>query len=432
MHKLYWFRQDLRLNDNPGLLAQTNADRLLLVYIWPKNRPWCNVTGMGAHRERFLLESLQALREGLQQLGQDLLVLHGSPELVIPDLVRDYAIDRVEAGSAPGYYERKAVELLRQRLHIPLAIHENGTLFTEQQLPFALDSLPSQFTPFRRLLDTIRFDKPTPRPDTLPRPLAVPYAAIPAAGVRPHTAMPIKGGSLAANRRLRQFVFEDQGIARYKETRNCLDALTGSSTLSPWLALGCLSPREVATAIQRFEDSHFANESTHWLYFELLWREYFQWRAVQDDVGLFRSGYRHAKLRHCTFEPRSFARWCAGDTDYPLVNAVMRQLVATGWASNRGRQIAASCLVNELQLDWRYGAAFFEKHLIDYDVASNYGNWQYIAGLGADPRGGRHFNLEKQTSEHDPAGTFVEKWGGRRPRQPVYVTDPADWPISNG
>ena len=430
MHKLYWFRQDLRLNDNPGLLAQANADRLLLVYIWPKNRPWCNVTGMGSQRERFLLESLQALREGLQKLGQDLMVLHGSPELVIPDLVRDYGIDRVATSSAPGYYERKAVEQLRQRLPIPLAIHENGTLFTEQQLPFVLNDLPSQFTPFRRLVDATRFGNPIPRPDTLPCPPAVPYDAIPAAHVRPHTALPVKGGSLAANRRLRQFVFEDQGIARYKETRNCLDALTGSSTLSPWLANGCISPREVATAIHRFEDSHFANESTHWLYFELLWREYFHWRAVHDDVSLFKSGYQHAKLHHCTFEPRSFARWCAGDTEYPLVNAVMRQLVATGWASNRGRQVAASCLVNELQLDWRYGAAFFEKHLIDYDVASNYGNWQYIAGLGADPRGGRHFDLAKQAREHDPAGTFVEKWGGRRPSQPKYVNDPADWPIT--
>jgi deoxyribodipyrimidine photo-lyase len=186
----------------------------------------------------------------------------------------------------------------------------------------------------------------------------------------------------------------------------------------------------VAAAIRQFEGSHFANESTYWLYFELLWREYFQWRAVRDDVSLFKLGYRQGTLHHCTFEPRSFARWCAGDTDYPLVNAVMRQLVDTGWASNRGRQVAASCLVNELQLDWRYGAAFFEKHLIDYDVASNYGNWQYIAGVGADPRGGRHFDMEKQARQHDPQGTFVAKWGGNRPSQPKYVNDLADWPIT--
>jgi len=103
--------------------------------------------------------------------------------------------------------------------------------------------------------------------------------------------------------------------------------------------------------------------------------------------------------------------------------------VATGWMSNRGRQIAASCLVNELGLDWRYGAAFFEKHLLDFDVASNYGNWQYLAGVGADPRGGRHFNLEKQAQQHDPQGLFVQKWQGSQPAQPEFVTDAADWPI---
>jgi deoxyribodipyrimidine photo-lyase len=255
MRKLYWFRHDLRLNDNPGLLAQADADRLLLVYIWPQNRPWCNVTGMGVQRERFLRESLQALQRELQKLGQNLLVLHGSPETIIPDLVRDYGIDRAATSRAPGYYERKAVEQLRQRLDIPLAVHETGTLFTEQQLPFVLDDLPSQFTPFRRLLDATRCGNPLPRPDALPRPPAVAYDAIPAAQVRPHIALPISGGSLAANRRLCQFVFEDQDIVNYKETRNCLDALAGSSTLSPWLANGCISPREVSAAIHRLETS---------------------------------------------------------------------------------------------------------------------------------------------------------------------------------
>ncbi len=429
MRKLYWFRHDLRLNDNPGLLAQAGADRLLLIYLWPINRPWCNVTGMGIQRERFLLESLHALKEGLEELGQKLMVLHGSAEMVIPELVRDYGIDRVETSSAPGYYERKTADLLNQSLQVPFTVHETNTLFTEAQLPFALGDLPAQFTPFRRLIEQKPAGHPVPPPDILPRPPAVIYDTIPDSLAPPHTALPIRGGSLAASRRLRQFVFEEQGIADYKETRNCLDALAGSSTLSPWLANGCLSAREVASAIHRFEDRHFANKSTYWLYFELLWREYFHWRARRDDVSLFKSGYRHANLHNCTFEPRSFARWCAGDTNYPLVNAVMRQLVATGWASNRGRQIAASCLINELKIEWRYGAAFFEKHLIDYDVASNYGNWQYIAGLGADPRGGRHFDLQKQTQQYDPEGIFVEKWGGRRPGQPQYVNDPADWPI---
>ena len=431
MRQLYWFRNDLRLNDNTALMAHSDAERLLLVYLWPLNRPWCNVTGMGEQRERFLTESVHSLRESLLNIGQDLLVLHGSPEVVIPELVRDYRIDRVGTSRAPGYYERRTVALLKQRLPVPLEVHDNGTLYCEDALPFNLDELPAHFTGFRERVESLPVEMPVPRPDALPRPPAVPFIDIPASTVPPHTALPIRGGSLAGNRRLRQFIFEDKAIASYKETRNCLDGLTGSSTLSPWLANGSLSPREVAAAVRRFENRHQSNESTYWLFFELLWREFFQWRAYRDDTSLFRSKGGKRRLYRCTFEPRSFSRWCAGDTDYPIVNAIMRQLTATGWASNRGRQIAASCLVNELAIDWRYGAAFFEKHLLDYDVASNYGNWQYLAGVGADPRGGRHFDLDKQAREHDPDGIFTRKWGGNRPPQPRHVTDAADWPITD-
>ena len=96
------------------------------------------------------------------------------------------------------------------------------------------------------------------------------------------------------------------------------------------------------------------------------------------------------------FDAGRFAAWCAGETRWPLINACMKQLERTGYLSNRARQIAASVLINELELDWRAGAAWFERQLIDHDVATNWGNWQYIAGVGADPRGGRHFSIEKQ------------------------------------
>jgi deoxyribodipyrimidine photo-lyase len=431
MRQLYWFQTDLRLQDNPGLSAHLDANQLLLVYLWPKNRPWCNVTGIGQQRERFLLESLRELHQQLQQRGQHLLILQGSPELVIPDLVRDYRIEHVATSRTPGFYERKSLDNLRARLSIPLTVHSDNSLFRESALPFALPDLPGHFAEFRRQVAPIAPAKPVPAADALP-PSPVQYAAVPPIETHaPHTALPVRGGSSNGQRRLRQFIFEQQDIVDYKATRNCLDGLDGSSTLSPWLADGSLSVREVAQGISRFEQEHLRNASTEHLFMELLWREYFHWRAYQDDVNLFRlrAGKQQKRLSHCTFEPRSFARWCQGDTEYPLVNALMRQLVATGWMSNRGRQIAASCLINELALDWRYGAAFFEKHLLDYDVASNYGNWQYIAGVGADPRGGRHFNLEKQAREHDPDGLFTQKWGGRRPPQPEFVVDAADWPI---
>jgi len=430
MRELYWFQHDLRLQDNPALLEHVSASELLLVYCWPEARPWCNLKGIGGQRERFLRESLQSLRDQLRALGQDLLVCFEAPEQILPRLVRQFRIERVGTALTPGYHERHTREALFNALQVPLQLHSGNTLFRQRDLPFAPSALPGQFTPFREQLENLLAPQTVARPTRLPpTPAGVNFVPLEKAELPPHTALPLRGGALEGQRRLQQWVFERQDIAQYKLTRNCLDPLDGSSTLSPWLANGCLSVREVAAAVIDYEQRIERNESTRWLLFELLWREFFQWRALGDDVSLFRAGGARRRLTRCTFEPRNFARWSQGDTNFPLVNALMHQLVATGWMSNRGRQIAASCLVHEFGIDWRYGAAFFEKHLLDYDVASNYGNWQYLAGVGADPRGGRHFNQAKQAAEHDPEQLFTVKWDGLRPQQPEFVTDAADWPL---
>jgi deoxyribodipyrimidine photo-lyase len=430
MRQLHWFQNDLRLADNPALASATVADSLLCVYLLPKPRPWCNLTGLGPQRDRFLRESLQTLKVDLQEMGQDLMVLEGSPELVLPNLVHRFGIDRISTSDTPGWYEKKAIRFLEEKLPRLLKIFRGPALFDSEQLPFSLEDLPHNFSPFRRKVEKLTIPGPLAKPAAFPPPPSAQFDAIPRAAASPHPGLPLPGGSAAGLRRLDQFLFQTHAIADYKQTRNDLDGLAGSSTLSPWLANGALSVRTVAHQIFRYEREHVANESTYWLYFELLWREFFHWRAVVDGKSLFKQTGRQGRRLLTTFEPRQFARWCAGDTDYALVNALMRQLLATGWMSNRGRQIAASCLINELGLDWRYGAAFFEQQLIDYDVGSNYGNWQYLAGVGSDPRGGRHFNLEKQAAQYDPDGLFTTKWGGFRPRQPQHVVDGADWPIS--
>jgi len=430
MRQLHWFQNDLRLEDNPALASATVADSLLCVYLLPKPRPWCNLRGLGPQRDRFLRESLQTLKVDLQAMGQDLMVLEGSPELVLPNLVHRFGIDRISTSDTPGWYEKKAIRFLEEKLPRLLKIFRGPALFDSEQLPFSLEDLPHNFSPFRRKVEKLTIPGPLAKPAAFPPPPSAQFDAIPRAAASPHPGLPLPGGSAAGLRRLDQFLFQTHAIADYKQTRNDLDGLAGSSTLSPWLANGALSVRTVAHQIFRYEREHVANESTYWLYFELLWREFFHWRAVVDGKSLFKQTGRQGRRLLTTFEPRQFARWCAGDTDYPLVNALMRQLLATGWMGNRGRQIAASCLINELGLDWRYGAAFFEQQLIDYDVGSNYGNWQYLAGVGSDPRGGRHFNLEKQAAQYDPDGLFTTKWGGFRPRQPEHVVDGADWPIS--
>ncbi len=427
---LYLFRNDLRLGDNPGLAAHANGEALLCVYCWPTTPAWCNVTGMGEQRERFLRESLRALHEELSAMGQGLLVLHTDPRAAIPQLVELFNIDYVGTSKAPGYYENQQLAELESALNVPLAVHETAELFKEAQLPAALEKLPRQFTPFRRKVENLPVSEPIASPEQLPPPPeGADFRPIPAANTRPHPAFPLRGGSAEGWRRLRTWMIE-RGLAHtYKETRNYLDGLDGSSVFSPWLATGALSPREVAHALFSIEDRDGRNESTAHLFMELLWREFFHWRAYADGSTLFSlRGLRGKKvLRY--FEARDFARWSQGHTDSPLVNALMHQLVETGWMTNRGRQIAASYLINELGHDWRYGAAFFEKHLIDYDVGSNYGNWQYIAGVGTDPRGGRHFNIEKQAAQYDPDGTFTAKWDGYREAQPRYVNDAADWPL---
>ena len=430
MRQLHWFQTDLRLADNPALASAKDATTLLCVYLMPKPRPWCNLTGLGPQRDRFLRETLQELKDQLQALGQDLMVLEGSPELVLPNIVDRFSIDHVTTNFTPGWHESQAISFLEQKLPATLSVFRGNRLFDAEQFPFAVEDLPDTFSPFRRRVERLNISRPMPAPDSLPPPPSAQFDAIPQAAVSPHPGLPLPGGTAAGSRRLDQFLFQTHAIADYKQTRNDLDGLSGSSTLSPWLANGALSARTVAHAIFRYEREEIANESTYWLYFELLWREFFHWRAVIDGPALFRQSGRSGRRLLATFEPRQFARWCAGDTDYPLVNALMRQLVATGWMSNRGRQIAASCLINELGLDWRYGAAFFEQQLIDYDVGSNYGNWQYIAGVGSDPRGGRHFNLAKQAAQYDPDETFTRKWDGFRPPQPEHVVDGADWPIT--
>jgi len=237
------------------------------------------------------------------------------------------------------------------------------------------------------------------------------------------------GGFKSAQTHLKQY-FSGLLPSTYKITRNELDGFNNTTKFSTWLAFGCVSARQVYKAVEAYEHNQITNESTYWIKFELLWREYFKWHALKAGKSLFSFKGQKQTKPLTTFMPNRFATWCNGATPYPLVNAIMNELNATGYISNRARQIAASCLVNELGLDWRYGAAYFEQQLIDYDVAANWGNWQYIAGVGVDPRGGRHFNIEKQTLQFDPHTVYTNKWqGNKNASTQLDNLNEVDWPI---
>ena len=224
----------------------------------------------------------------------------------------------------------------------------------------------------------------------------------------PYQRPPIHGGEIAALAHLEQYLARGL-LHSYKRTRNGLMGLDYSAKWSPWLATGALSARQALAKLRACEAAPGASDGSYWLWFELLWRDYFRFLHLQHGRTLYRA-QGLGPVRTTPHDSARFAAWCAGQTGQPLVDAGMRELAATGYLSNRLRQITASYLIHDLQCDWRAGAAWFEHQLLDYDVYSNQGNWLYIAGRGTDPRGGRRFDPVQQARAYDPQGAYQDLW----------------------
>ena len=408
---LFWFDQDLRLDDNPALAQACGADQLLCVYIDDAARFESDRFGtprQGPIRSAFIDASVDSLARELAAAGQRLLRLHGDPVGLIGDLIERHGIGRVVRSRHFGYDENRQWRELQRRCSAVDFVEVDGyTLFDIDQV-MPPEEFPPTFSRFRRRVEALPVAAPEVEISLPP--------AVASAGTEQtpkcHSEAPalvFDGGEDAARRHLESY-FGSPAPSRYKQTRNELDGWRNSGKFSPWLAAGCLSVRRLYRWIRDYEDKYGANDSTYWLYFELLWREFFQWYARKHGRRLFDFGGIDAAPPATGFNAGRFETWCRGDTAWPLVNACMNQLNQTGYLSNRGRQIAASALIYDLELDWRAGAGYFERQLIDYDVASNWGNWQYIAGVGADARGGRHFNIAKQTRQYDPDSSYVDRW----------------------
>lgn len=445
---LYWFANDLRVEDNPTLINAASAvDKLICIFCID---PSARLPGLLApsklspKRQQFLFESLVDLDETLKSQGQQLLVLFKSPLDAVAELITKHNVSHIFRSHNSGEYERKVWETLCKRYSmIEFTQTNSNTLFDSSELPFDLDSpstnLPDSFSKysfskFRRSVEKLPIKASVGKPSTLP-PNCLDAADDWQALWRKYfpdslsTSNPLFTGGLNAGQKHCQSYFNTDNASSYKETRNGLDGMDYSTKFSPWLANGCISPRQIINRLRRYESENGANDSTYWIYFELLWREYFQWYAKCHGAKLFR--FSGIKLRNPTtsFYPERFQKWCKGNTPYPIVNACMKQLNTTGYMSNRGRQLVASCFVHELNLDWRYGAAYMEQQLVDYDVASNWGNWQYLAGVGPDPRGHRQFDLNKQSRIYDPEGLFIKFWAGDQPLGDLDSRDAVDWPI---
>jgi deoxyribodipyrimidine photo-lyase len=223
--------------------------------------------------------------------------------------------------------------------------------------------------------------------------------------------LPFKGGETEAILRLKHYFFESKSISKYKETRNGMIGADYSSKFSAWLALGSLSPREIYFELKKYEAQFGSNDSTYWLVFELLWRDYFRFMMKKHRAKFFQqNGIQSKGITINKNNILALQSWIDGQTGVDFVDANMLELKLTGFMSNRGRQNVASYLCNDLKLDWRYGAAYFEQQLIDYDVCSNWGNWAYLAGVGNDPRGNRYFNIEKQAQDYDKDKDYRKLW----------------------
>jgi deoxyribodipyrimidine photo-lyase len=423
---IVWFKTDLRLYDNEALIkAIAQSKEILPIYCFDDahfETTQYRFKKTGNYRAQFLLESLEDLDANLRKMGSGLLILRGKPEVEIPKIVAEYKVHKVFAEREVAFEEKQTDKLVQTelfKLRCELETFSTSTLYHAVDLPFSIKDIPDVFTKFRKKIEqdaTVRatFEKPLAIESPIIPPLNLPTLeelGLEFFKIDSRAAIQFKGGETQATERLNHYFFETKSLSNYKETRNGMVGEDYSSKFSAWLALGCISPRTIYHEITRYEDQNGANDSTYWLVFELLWRDFFRFMFKKHQTKFFLySGIQTDKANSKALNEKLVSQWINGATDSDFINANMLELKLTGFMSNRGRQNVASYFCNELNMDWRIGASYFESQLIDYDVCSNWGNWAYLAGVGNDPRKHRYFNIEKQAKDYDKDSAFRDLW----------------------
>lgn len=424
---IVWFRNDLRVHDHETLKsAISKGNEIIPVYCFDP-RVFADMDlgfrKTGPFRAKFLIESVDNLKKSLQNLGADLIIEIGSPEEKVVDLAIQYQCDAIFFSDEVTQEEKQVEEKLEKyawKNGIATESFWQSTLYHIEDLPFPANLVPEVFTQFRKECEKyskIRKTLETPKTINFPKNIFH-IGAIPELSTfgteRPSDLklgfMEFNGGEEAGKKRLREYFWEKDLLKTYKETRNGLLGTDYSSKFSPWLAMGCISPRYIYEEVKKYEKERKKNQSTYWLIFELIWRDYFRFIAKKHGNRIFQLGGIKSNVDKWLMNEDLFWKWANGKTGIPFVDANMRELNATGFMSNRGRQNVASFLVNDLGIDWRWGAAYFESQLIDYDVCSNWGNWMYVAGVGNDPRENRYFNILRQAQHYDKRGDYVRTW----------------------
>ena len=425
-NSLVWFRNDLRVDDHNGLkLALNNSNKVVGFYcfnpkVFSENKLGFKKTDV--FRTKFLIETVDNLKENLKKNNISLIIKIGDPVEELSNVITQHNISNIYLQKEWTKEEYDEEALLKSKL--------TNVLFhsTYDQFLYHPDDVDNQFisdvfTNFRKSCEkkvdvrNLTFNSSKLNSENL---LKENYE-VPSLDqlgfddfiLDNRSAFNFSGGSDSAKERLDQYLWKSRKINYYKQTRNGLIGLDYSSKFSPWLANGSISPREIYWEIKEYEKDILKNQSTYWLVFELIWRDYFKYISLKYGSKIFKIGGILEKDYEWSDDVRIFKEWTEGRTVEPFVNANMIELNSTGWMSNRGRQNVASFLAKELKIDWRWGAGYFESKLIDYDVHSNYGNWMYVSGVGNDPRD-RKFNIKFQAERYDPLNKYQNMWLQKR------------------
>jgi len=426
MNRLIWFRNDLRTIDNITLKhAVETKKRVYAVYFFDPRQYEETSFGFnktGKFRAQFLLETVENLKKNLLSLNIPLFIYHNTPETILPELITEYKIGSIylqkEWTSEEVSVRNKSKEAVSS--NVKWFEFFDQFLFHPDDIPFNnFSEIPKVYTHFRKKCEThcdVRqaIDQPSPLSeenliDTQTSLPSLHNLGLDTVNVDKRSAFPFKGGEDAAWDRLNDYFWKTENLKTYKHTRNGLIGTEYSSKLSAWLANGSISPRSIYWEVKKFENKIVKNQDTYWLIFELIWRDFFKYISLKHGNNIFKIDGILGKNYQWKNDVEKQKDWISGNTKYDFVNANMKEIAATGWMSNRGRQNVASFWAKELEQDWRIGASYFESMLIDYDVHSNWGNWMYNAGVGNDPRD-RKFNIENQANRYDPNGSYIKLW----------------------
>lgn len=410
---LFWFRQDLRIKDNPGLnYACQHHQEILLLYILDEKV-------IHTAQAWWLYHSINQLIQDLEQYQIKLVLKKGTPEQIIDELIAQYHIDAVYWNRC---YEPERIhhdQQLKSKLkHQSITVnsfnsallHEPWEIKNQQGLPFKV------FTPYWKNC-LARMSIPNPQSITQwPQNIAATsenlsdWQLLP---TKPNWAIDFKHyfqpGEIGAQNKLQYFI--EHHIHHYKDARN-EPALNATSCLSPHLHFGEISPWEIVRQATHYLANHPEHEPqvAHFIS-ELGWRE-FSYHLLYHFPTLNTENFK-AEFNKFPWhnDHEAFKQWTRGKTGYPIVDAGMRELWHTGTMHNRVRMIVASFLIKDLFIDWRRGAEWFNQTLLDADLASNYASWQWVAGSGADAAPYfRIFNPVLQGEKFDPQGLYVRKW----------------------